>query len=207
MLWLILFVYIILGWFFQIVGWVALICMIGPVLMATFRGRFWCGHICPRGNFYSNIISRISRKQTIPRWLRSDGFRIFMLAFIMLMFAVQFYFAWGNWADMGFVFWRLIVATTIVGIALGVVYSPRAWCTFCPMGTLSNYVTQSSSKAATWRIKVASSCKSCKICSRYCPMQLDPYTSKGSDAGYAHPDCLRCDTCVGACPISAIKQH
>jgi polyferredoxin len=206
MLWIILLIYIVVGWFFPIVSWVALVCMVGPVLMATFRGRYWCGNICPRGNFYSNVIARISRNKRIPNWLRSNGFRTFMLAFIMLMFAVQFYFSWGDWAAMGSVFWRLIVATTIVGIVLGVIYSPRAWCTFCPMGTLSKMVTNNSKRAAKWRIEVSSTCRSCTLCSRKCPMQLDPHTAKGKVAGYDNPDCLRCNLCTTACPINAIKS-
>ena len=46
----IIIAYILLGWFFPVIGLLALICMIGPVLTSIFKGRWWCGHVCPRGN-------------------------------------------------------------------------------------------------------------------------------------------------------------
>lgn len=32
------------------------ICMLAPVLLAPFKGRYWCGNFCPRGSFYDNVI-------------------------------------------------------------------------------------------------------------------------------------------------------
>ncbi|MBR5743061.1 MAG: 4Fe-4S binding protein, partial [Clostridia bacterium] len=31
--------------------------MIGPVLTSIWRGRFWCGHVCPRGSMYDRLLS------------------------------------------------------------------------------------------------------------------------------------------------------
>ena len=50
----IIIAYIILGWFFPVIGLLAIICMIGPVVTSIFKGRWWCGHVCPRGNMYSD---------------------------------------------------------------------------------------------------------------------------------------------------------
>lgn len=205
MLWLILLAYVVVGYFYPIAGWIALICMVGPVLMSVYRGRYWCGNICPRGSLYTNIISRISLNKHIPPTIRSNKFRYFMIAFIMTMFVVQFYFAWGNWSAMGNVFWRLIVVTTIVGIALGIIYSPRAWCTFCPMGTLSAIATKHSAKSQRWNKKITLGCKNCGLCARRCPMQLTPAEAVGSDSGYNNIDCLRCDQCKKACPAKVIN--
>ena len=44
----IIITYIILGWFFPVIGLLALICMIGPVVTSIFKGRWWCGHVCAR---------------------------------------------------------------------------------------------------------------------------------------------------------------
>ena len=205
MQWLILIAYIVVGWLWPATSWVAIICMVGPVAMSAYRGRFWCGHICPRGAFYSQIIERISRHKRIPTPLRSNGFRAFMLMFIMSMFAVQFYYSWGNVDAMGLVFWRLIIITTIVGIILGVIYSPRAWCTFCPMGTLSAIVGKRSAKAQKWNIQVLNQCKKCTLCAQKCPMQLTPYTAAGTENGYANADCLRCQKCIETCPLKVIS--
>ena len=46
----IIIAYIIIGYFWSVIGLLALICMIGPVLTSIWRGRWWCGNVCPRGN-------------------------------------------------------------------------------------------------------------------------------------------------------------
>jgi len=51
----IIIAYIILAWFFPVVGMLALICMIGPVVTSIYKGRWWCGNVCPRGNMYDRL--------------------------------------------------------------------------------------------------------------------------------------------------------
>ena len=199
----ILFAYLILGWFFPVVGWVAIICMFGPILTSIWRGRWWCGHVCPRGNMYDRLISKYSPHRPIPRFVRSFGFRLFMVLFIFTVFGVQMYYAWGDWGAMGRVFWNIIVMTTIVGVILSFIYAPRTWCSFCPMGTISSWVAPKKQPLPNpfTCVKVASSCQmKCKSCARVCPMQLMPYESRGSEVGYLHPDCLKCGKCTLACP-------
>ena len=53
--------------------------------MAVRKGRYWCGHFCPRGSLYDQVISRFSPHKPIPKFVRSKGFRIFMLCFIFAM--------------------------------------------------------------------------------------------------------------------------
>ena len=43
----IIIAYIILGWFSPVIGLLALICMIGPVVTSIFKGRWWCGLLFP----------------------------------------------------------------------------------------------------------------------------------------------------------------
>ena len=130
----IIIAYIILAWFSPVIGLLALICMIGPVVTSIFKGRWW---------------------------------------------------------------------TTIVGVTLSFIYAPRTWCSFCPMGTISNWVAPKKAplpKAFT-NIHVSSACQmKCKQCARVCPMQLTPYDSRGEAIGYLHPDCLKCGKCTLACP-------
>ena len=107
------------------------------------------------------------------------------------------------WAGIGKVFWTIIVMTTIVGVTLSLIYAPRTWCSFCPMGTISNWVAPKKAplpKAFT-NIHVSNACQmKCKQCARVCPMQLTPYDSRGEAIGYLHPDCLKCGKCTLACP-------
>ena len=142
----IIFAYIIIGWFYPVIGLLALICMIGPVLTSIWRGRFWCGNVCPRGNMYDRLLSKYSPHRPIPRFVRTFGFRLFMVFFIFTMFGIQLSQArWSEggmamWSDIGRVFWTIIVMTTVVGIILSFIYAPRTWCSFCPMGTMTQLI-------------------------------------------------------------------
>ena len=210
----IIIAYIILGWFFPVIGLAAIICMIGPVLFSIWKGRWWCGNVCPRGNLYSRLLSKYSPHKDIPKFVRTFGFRLFMVFFIFTMFGIQLSFVpWSEgglamWAGIGKVFWTIIVVTTIVGVALAFIYAPRTWCTFCPMGTISNWVSPKHAplpKAFT-NVHVSSACQmKCKSCARVCPMQLTPYDSRGQESGYLDPDCIKCGKCTLACPIKIVE--
>ena len=67
----IIIAYIIIGWFYPVIGLIALICMIGPVLTSIWRGRFWCGNVCPRGNLYDRLLPK-SRYLSLYVLLVSD---------------------------------------------------------------------------------------------------------------------------------------
>ena len=54
----IIIAYIIVGWFYPVIGLLALICMIGPVMTSIWKGRWWCGNVCPRGNMYDRLLSK-----------------------------------------------------------------------------------------------------------------------------------------------------
>lgn len=200
----ILLVYLAVGIFYPVIGFLALICMIAPVAFAMHKGRWWCGNACPRGNLYDRVLSKYSPHKPIPAFVRTKGFRIFMVMFIFTMFGVQMTLAWGDWNAMGRVFWMIILVTTIVGITLSFIFAPRAWCSFCPMGTLSSWVTPRSGKLPKGyrRIVVSEKCTTkCKLCSAVCPMQLKPHESRGNEEGLLHPDCLKCGRCVESCPL------
>ncbi len=203
----IIIAYIIIGWFYPIIGLLALICMVGPVLTSIWRGRFWCGNVCPRGNLYDRVLSKYSPHRPIPRFVRTFGFRLFMVFFIFTMFGIQLSFA-SSWSDVGRVFWNIIVMTTVVGVTLSFIYAPRTWCSFCPMGSISRWVAPTIAplpKSFT-SVHVSHACEEkCKMCARVCPMQLTPYESRGQYLGYLHPDCLKCGKCVKACPTKIMK--
>lgn len=203
----ILIVYLIIGAFYPIIGLLALVCMIAPIAFSLRRGRWWCGNACPRGNFYDRVLSKYSPHKPIPAFLRSKGWRVFMLFVIFTMFGVQMYFAWGDINAIGRVFWNIILATTVVGVVLSFIYAPRTWCSFCPMGTLSSWVSPQKTPLPDGfiNIRVSDRCQmKCKSCARVCPMQLTPYDSRGEETGYLDPDCIKCGKCVTACPIKVM---
>ena len=198
----IIFAYLIVGWFLPIIGLLAIICMVGPVLLSIRKGRFWCGNICPRGNMYDHLLAKYSPLREIPAFVRSSDFRLFMVAVIFTMFGIQLSFA-ESWADVGRVFWRIIALTTVIGVLLSFIYAPRTWCSFCPMGTISRWVApkKAPTRKGFTHVHVSNACQmKCRNCARVCPMQLTPYDARGKEIGYLHPDCIKCGKCALACP-------
>lgn len=205
----ILIAYLVIGAFFPIIGIVALICMTAPVVVSIRKGRWWCGNACPRGNLFDRLISQYSPHKPIPTFLRSRGWRIFMLVFIFSVFGIQTYYAWGDWSAIGRVFWNIILVTTIAGVALAFIYAPRTWCSFCPMGTLSSWAAPRKGNLPDGfkRVHVGSTCQmKCKSCARVCPMQLTPYDSRGQEEGYLNTDCIKCGRCIIACPSKIMEM-
>ena len=116
--------------------------MLAPVLLSFYKGRYWCGNFCPRGSFYDHVVRPISAKRRTPKFFRQPYFRGFMVVFILCMFSLQMYFAWGDISAMGMVFLILIGVTTLVGVGLSFFFNARTWCNFCPMGTLAMLMTR-----------------------------------------------------------------
>lgn len=114
--------FLILGMFDFRIGLVALICMVAPIIVAIFKGRFWCGNLCPRGNFYDNVVSKFSNKKKVPKFIKSVYFRLTAIVLMLTVFTTGMIKNWGDLYGMGFVIYRLILITTIIGIILAPFY-------------------------------------------------------------------------------------
>jgi len=204
-IWLALIVFLGAGLIYPVLGIAALICMLAPVITAFFQGRTWCGYFCPRGSFNDIILAKFSRRLKLPAILRTMGFRLFFWAFLMTAFGIQIVIAWGNPAEIGQVFVRMVFITTLLAIILGFLYQPRAWCLICPMGTMAHYVSKSGlTNSGDKRVVFQKDrCTDCRICSRHCPIYIDVHGYK--KAGKVnHADCLKCNTCVAKCPKKSL---
>ncbi|SET44834.1 4Fe-4S binding domain-containing protein [Natronincola peptidivorans] len=138
-LWTLFIAFLVIGVVYPIIGLIALICMLAPVVVGIIKGkRIWCSNYCPRGSFLGKLMQNISQRGKPPKFLNSTLFKTIFVLFLLSNFAIGIIKAEGNLTQIGFVFVRLIIITSIVGILLGVFYQPRTWCTICPMGTLSN---------------------------------------------------------------------
>lgn len=201
---IIFIVFLIISLFNPIIANVAIICMIGPIIMAALgKGRYWCGNFCPRGSFFDNILKKVSTKKSTPKFLKSPVFRLFMILLIFVMFFTGIIKNLGNASNIGMVFYRIIAITSLVAIFLGLFFSHRSWCTFCPMGTLSSLITLIKGKKLI--LKVDKSCLNCGICSKNCPMELNPSYYKNSYI--TDKDCIYCNECVNNCPKKLIKLN
>ena len=138
--WVLLVIYCVVGVFFPRIGVAALVCMLAPSVVAIFKGRMWCGNFCPRGSFNDTILSKISRRNSVPKLFKAQWFRLVFLAVLMGAFTFQIVYAWGNMQRVSSVFVRMIILTTVITIILGLIYNQRTWCMICPMGTMAHYV-------------------------------------------------------------------
>jgi ferredoxin-type protein NapH len=205
-IWIVLIFFLGVGTFYPVIGALALICMLAPVAGAFFQGRSWCGSFCPRGSFNDILLSKVSFKGKTPTLFRQLWFRITFLALLMSAFTVQIIWAWGKPVAIGAVFMRMIMTTTIITIVLGLIYQPRTWCQFCPMGTIAHLITKwrSHSKKLNLVTFKENACIDCKVCTKSCPVNIDVHRYK--EAGRVdHPDCLKCSVCVSKCPKKALS--
>lgn len=192
-----LFIYLVVAYFWPIVGLAALICMLAPVIWAVFQGRVWCGNYCPRGNFYN-----LFKTHTIPpKWLISRITRIAVLAVIMTVFVVRLVLSWPDAAAIGRIFWQMVLITTIVGAYLATRYSARTWCMICPMGTLAAAVSPQQGP----QIVPSGRCVSCQKCTKVCPMHLPIHEYAKAGRAVDESDCIKCGDCVTACPLNTLS--
>jgi ferredoxin-type protein NapH len=202
-LYLLLIAFVIGGFFDLRIGLIAITCMIGPIVASLFKGRFWCGNVCPRGSFYDNIAAKFSRKKKTPAFLKSVYFRTALAIFLIILFSTNMFKNWGNVHNMGMSVYRLIIVTTVIGIVLTLFFNHRTWCNICPMGSISALsATLRNPKNKSSLLQVDNSCISCKKCERSCPMGIAAQDYKGG--ALTHKDCLQCNECVYVCPKKSI---
>ncbi|MGM0369146.1 MAG: 4Fe-4S binding protein [Bacillota bacterium] len=206
--WILLIVFLLVGWKFPIIGTIAVLCMVAPVIVASWKeGRVWCGSHCPRGKFNDNLLSKISRSAQIPSFFKTVYFRIAFFLFLIYNFVTGIMNSGGSWTAIGLVFYKIIFITTMITVSLGVIFHQRIWCTFCPMGSLSALVIKVKRKfvSSPTQIKVdQEKCIDCGLCSEACPINLEPQNfEEGKDCNL---DCLHCEKCVEACPVDALEK-
>ncbi|MCX5717482.1 MAG: 4Fe-4S binding protein, partial [Nitrospirae bacterium] len=171
----------------------------GALAIAPFKGRAWCDWMCPRGSFYDLFLQKFSTKRNIPAFFRKKQFRILMLSLLFGVLGSQIYMSWGDIDRIGLAMVKLLTFTTSAGIILGIIYQQRTWCHICPVGTLSNYMSD-----GKYPLNINEKCVDCKVCSKVCPMQLNPYRYK-EDGIMGDNDCIKCSICVAACPKKALR--
>jgi len=202
-IWILLFVYFFLAIKYPVFGIVAVICMLAPIITSMFWGRKWCGYFCPRGNFNDQLLSKISLKKKYPIIFKKTWFRVLFLVLLMGSFVVQLTFA-KDLNMLGLVFLRMVIATTIITVILGIIYKHRAWCMFCPMGTIATWISSISmfSKNIKNIMFEKSKCVSCNVCENACPMEI---TITEHDEEIKDSNCIKCSNCVFRCKKEALK--
>jgi ferredoxin-type protein NapH len=183
------------GIFYPKLGYFILLVFATLMIIAPFRGRWFCGNLCPRGSFVDFWLSPVSRKAKIPEFMRRMWFRLPIFMTLMGFMIFRIVQTEGVVDKVGMVFVTLCILTTSAAILFGVVIAPRAWCSFCPMGTLQRTLGGSKYQLKVEREK----CIDCGKCQKICPMQLP--VNEILDK----PDCIKCGLCVEVCPKEALS--
>ena len=185
------------GLWYPALGYFMLLIFAAIFLISPFRGRWFCGNLCPRGSLADFWVSKISKKRKIPAILRSLWVRlpIFLLMMGFMGYRISSIIGSLNtFEKIGMILVTMCIVTTAIAVLLGSHMSPRAWCSFCPMGTAQRLLGGKRYQLQLEKDK----CISCKKCEKVCPMQLKVCQNE------TKPDCIKCGRCVSVCPKDAL---
>jgi len=185
------------GWFWPYLGYVAIALMGVMFAQVWFRGRFYCGWICAMGAFFERILARVSLQKPMLPLFKAMWFKWLVFTLMMGLLLARLFLSGGDPEQLGAIFVMMWTLSTGFAIALGLIWKPRSWCSLCPMGIMQGILAP-----ATYRIKVADSCKQCGLCARSCPIETYPGAFKGDFVKSA--DCMRCFNCIENCPRKAL---
>ena len=191
---------LVAGYFYPIIGFVILVCMIAGFTIAIKHGRKWCDVACPRGSFLDFYATKISPQKPLPKWFYTYKFRLTFITILFSFLTFNIVKAWPDITNIGFAFVKTLIITTILSIILAVIFRARAWCLICPVGTFSGLI---GGKKGRLKIDFAK-CANCTNCERVCPMGLVPYKDKHTGVLNSR-DCIKCKTCIANCPTGAIS--
>ncbi|MBN1912801.1 MAG: 4Fe-4S binding protein [Candidatus Omnitrophica bacterium] len=189
------------GWHYPLLGFFIPLCMLFGIGMAFWRGRKWCDWFCPRGSFYDAFTTPLSSKAGIPTLFKNMYFRVSVLTALLAVMAFNLGLRWPDMNKIGLFFIIMLTATIVLGVILALIFHPRSWCSFCPIGTLANL-----SGKGRHTLKIDSeSCVECKLCAKACPIGIKPYLYKKTGIQpMTDKDCLKCGLCVAVCPKKAL---
>ncbi len=218
--WIITLLVAIVGQWYPKIGLIVIFVMLGLLSTSFFKGRYWCGNICPHGSLFDRIFLPISVNKKIPKVFKSKLSISLVFLFFLFNFGRKFISVVASWNSydsldkLGLLFSNTYLMVFIVGGLLAALVNPRTWCQVCPMGTM-----QKASHKLGKKLKVAdkferkvtisdpNKCLSCGLCSKVCPFQLEPYKEWDDNNQFSHPDCIKCNTCVENCPINILSME
>jgi polyferredoxin len=193
-----------------------------PVMFTLFvlgllKGKYWCGNLCPHGSLFDFLILPLSSNRKTPGFFKSKVLQGIAFLWFMFMLGSRLFKVFSLWGTvsfldkLGYIFVMNYLVVTLVGTALALLFTPRTWCSFCPMGTFQGLAYRLGSLLGVNRktakkivITAADQCISCGKCAQVCPMQLSPYLEFTEEGRLENRACISCSTCVEECPLKIL---
>lgn len=193
---------------------VANIAILAGVLLTTIvAGPIFCGWLCPLGSIQDWIHSLAKRVKIPQIRIHSNLDRV--LKFIRYLVLALILYATARSFNLVFIkadpYYALMhfytgevapLALVILGSTLvASLFIQRPWCRWlCPLGAILSFL----GKFSILKIRRPSdTCISCSLCSKACPVGLDPSAQEKVTSSR----CIRCGLCEGACPPKLRKKR
>lgn len=136
------------GYFYPVIG-LAVLALMALAVVTNFRSRrYFCSTLCPNGRALSVAATPLSKGGKLPAALTEPGTRRLLCGFMVFcMINMLIRFGGNGLATVGRVFWAIYLIAVGTSFVVGVLYKPRSWCAFCPMGTLQDTIADATKKA------------------------------------------------------------
>ena len=155
-LWILSAAYLILGFFNILFAWLGLLCFFIPLIISITRGtKGYCNRYCGRGQLFSLLGGRFIMffQMLWNTYLVFAGAQDLRQVVTLLW---TFKLPW-NWAYHGtllhpgvaqfaFGFYSVMLTSTVLGLITMVLFKPRSWCVYCPMGTMTQLICKVKAK-------------------------------------------------------------
>lgn len=126
------------GYFIPILGLAVPLLIAIALIMNARKTRSFCSGFCPNGRTLSFTMKAVSRNKVLPSYLYSTEFRRMLCGFMMFCVISLLARSDGSVMQIGRVFWAIYIASIGISTISGLLFKPRSWCAYCPMGTLQD---------------------------------------------------------------------
>lgn len=195
----------------DIFGLVLLLLLI-PVVLTIFRGRIFCGWMCPIGAIQELLKAESINRELAPatdKMLRKLKYLLLIVFSLATLWAGINY--WSHFEPFKSLFnfsgTTISIILLVIVLAWSIVLG-RPFCRyFCPLGAI---LALTSRFSLTKIIPDSSKCVHCGICvkSRCCPTSAIEMNVQDQDSlpVVDAAECIRCGKCINICPRKALNE-
>jgi polyferredoxin len=162
------------------------------VVWFVIAGRLFCGKACPLG-FIQDLLFKIPFLVKVQTFTFDKPLRFLKYVHLLYNFVLPSLAVFG--ILNGFEPYEVGTPVYIV-LALIAIVIRRPFCKYaCAIGAASSLFN----KISLYKYKtIEDRCVTCGLCTKKCPMNIVPYTTKNS------PECIRCGICKKTCRKNAL---